>query len=112
MKRIITFLMCLLILLSGCEKRREEEATEPETIPEETVDVNDVNPLDSYNAVYLWGADPGLGIRTLHELGYTGEGINVAYIDQPINDVPDYEIADSLVYNFNLADKIWEQLLV
>lgn len=105
MKRIITFLMCLLILLSGCEKRQEEEATEPETIPEETVDVNDVNPLDSYNAVYLWGADPGLGIRTLHELGYTGEGINVAYIDQPINDVPDYEIADSLVYNFNLADK-------
>ncbi|MBQ1307186.1 MAG: hypothetical protein IIY56_03430 [Erysipelotrichaceae bacterium] len=105
MKKIAVMLMCLLMLLSGCGNKQEEETIEPEDIPEETVEVGDVNPLDSYNALYLWGADPGLGIRTLHELGYTGEGINVAYIDQPINDVPDYEIADSVVYNKNIADE-------
>ena len=103
MKKTIMLLMCLLVLLTGCGKSQEEEITEPEVVTEETVDVSDVNPLDSYSALYLWGADPGLGVRTLHELGYTGKGVNVAYIDQPINDVPDYEITDNVVYNLNIA---------
>jgi hypothetical protein len=34
--------------------------------------------------VLEWGKDPGIGIRKLHEMGYTGKGVNVAYIDQPL----------------------------
>lgn len=30
-----------------------------------------------------WGKNPGLGLKALHEQGYTGKGVNVAYIDQP-----------------------------
>jgi len=30
------------------------------------------------------GADPGLGIRSLHATGITGKGVNVALIDQPL----------------------------
>ena len=101
-QKIVVVLLCLLMLMSGCGNRKEE--TETEQVPENITTVDGVNPLDSYDALYLWGADPGLGVRTLHELGYTGEGINVAYIDQPINDTPDYEIADSVVYNNNIAD--------
>lgn len=32
-----------------------------------------------------WGKDPGLGVRDLHKAGYTGKGVTVAYIDQPIH---------------------------
>lgn len=31
-----------------------------------------------------YGKDPGLGVKKLHQLGYTGKGVNVAYIDQPL----------------------------
>lgn len=37
---------------------------------------------DIAEAVLENGKNPGLGIRTLHEQGITGEGINVAIIDQ------------------------------
>ncbi|HPD01418.1 MAG TPA: peptidase S8, partial [Acetivibrio sp.] len=30
------------------------------------------------------GKDPGLGIRDLHNQGITGQGVNVAIIDQPL----------------------------
>jgi hypothetical protein len=30
------------------------------------------------------GKDPGLGVRSLHELGITGRGIGIAIIDQPL----------------------------
>ncbi len=32
-----------------------------------------------------YGKDPGLCVKKLHQLGYTGKGVNVAYIDQPIS---------------------------
>lgn len=31
-----------------------------------------------------WGKNPGLGLKELHKQGYTGKGVNVAYIDQPL----------------------------
>ena len=31
-----------------------------------------------------YGKDPGLGISELHKLGYTGKGVSIAYIDQPL----------------------------
>lgn len=33
-----------------------------------------------------WGKDPGLNVDVLHELGYTGKGAVIAYVDQPIHD--------------------------
>lgn len=36
--------------------------------------------------------NPGLGIRALHRQGITGKGVNVAIIDQPLNDThPEYK---------------------
>ncbi|WP_113673506.1 S8/S53 family peptidase [Vallitalea guaymasensis] len=31
-----------------------------------------------------YGKDPGLGVRDLHEMGLTGKGVSIAYIDQPL----------------------------
>lgn len=31
-----------------------------------------------------FGKDPGLGVGELHKLGYTGKGVNIAYIDQSL----------------------------
>ena len=42
------------------------------------------------------GKNPGLGVRTLHEMGYTGSGVSIAIIDQGLN--PDHiEYADNLM---------------
>ena len=38
------------------------------------------------NALLEWGKDPGLNVDVLHELGYTGKGAVIAYVDQPIHD--------------------------
>ncbi|QUH30003.1 S8/S53 family peptidase [Vallitalea guaymasensis] len=32
-----------------------------------------------------YGKDPGLGVRDLHEIGLTGKGVSIAYIDQPLS---------------------------
>ncbi len=37
-----------------------------------------------------WGKDPGLNVSVLHDLGYTGKGAVIAYIDQPIADHEQY----------------------
>lgn len=34
--------------------------------------------------VLEYGKDPGLGVKKLHEMGYNGTGVSVAYIDQPL----------------------------
>ncbi len=34
--------------------------------------------------VMEWGKDPGLSIRKFHEKGYTGKGVRIAYVDQPL----------------------------
>lgn len=47
-----------------------------------------------------WGKDPGLGIRTLHERGITGKGVNIGIIDQTL--VPHNEYAGRLRLYRNL----------
>ncbi len=42
------------------------------------------------------GKNPGLGLRTLHQLGLDGDGINMAIIDDPLMAHPEYE--DNIVY--------------
>jgi subtilisin family serine protease len=42
-----------------------------------------------------YGKDPGLGVRALQQAGFTGKGVAVAYIDQPIStDHPAFADAD------------------
>ena len=44
------------------------------------------------NELMVAAMNPGLGVRTLHQQGITGTGINVAIIDQPIYlDHPEYD---------------------
>lgn len=47
-----------------------------------------------------WGKNPGLGLKALHEQGYTGKGVNVAYIDQPLGNLshPAYRNVDLHYY--------------
>ncbi len=37
-----------------------------------------------WQAIMETGKNPGLGIRSLHEAGITGRGVNIAIIDQPL----------------------------
>lgn len=48
--------------------------------------------------VLQWGMNPGLGLRKLHQLGYTGEGVNIAYIDQPLTKDHDEFASTNLTY--------------
>ena len=48
------------------------------------------------------GKNPGLGVRSLHEKGFTGKGINVAIIDQPLG--PHKEYDDRVVSNIIVDD--------
>ncbi|ODU56955.1 MAG: hypothetical protein ABT01_02905 [Clostridium sp. SCN 57-10] len=41
-----------------------------------------------------WGKNPGLGVSALHERGFTGKGIKVAYIDQPLGKTLHEELTD------------------
>lgn len=36
------------------------------------------------------GKNPGLGLRDLHEAGYTGQGVNVGIVDQPLSGHAEY----------------------
>jgi len=39
----------------------------------------------SPKAYLEWGKNPGLGLRELHQKGYTGKGVNIAYVDQNLS---------------------------
>lgn len=41
---------------------------------------------DNFNPEQImeWGKNPGLGINDLHKQGYTGKGVNIAYVDQTL----------------------------
>lgn len=54
--------------------------------------------------------NPGLGIRQLHEQGFTGKGVNMAIIDQPLGMHQEY--ADNLigqVHDINAEDVGWNE---
>lgn len=109
MKKIIIILLSVLMLttLSGCkgeQKPVEQERVQEETeVVEEQTDVQ-ISELELLQAIERWGVDPGLGISTLHKLGYTGKGVNVAYCDQPIDEPFHDEIKDSIVSYTNNTD--------
>lgn len=53
--------------------------------------------------------DPGLGVRGLHEYGITGEGVNVAIIDQNLQlDHPEY--ADSIAAYYESDYDYWDEV--
>ena len=47
-----------------------------------------------------WGKNPGLNMDVLHELGYTGKGAVIAYVDQPIGPHEEYA-GDNFHYTNN-----------
>ena len=53
------------------------------------------------------GKDPGLGVRELHEQGITGEGVNVAIIDQNLLlDHPEYADRVAAYYDSGCGEEI------
>lgn len=54
-----------------------------------------------------WGKDPGLGVKQLHEMGLTGVGTAVAYVDQPLGEeITHDELKDiDLHYNSDLDEE-------
>lgn len=54
------------------------------------------------------GKNPGLGVRSLHEQGITGQGVNVAIIDQKLlTDHPEYAAAIAAYYDSG-TDPTWD----
>ena len=53
--------------------------------------------------------DPGLGIRALHEQGFTGKGVKMAIIDQPLGEHQEYSsnITEHYDINANKMGKGW-----
>ena len=49
------------------------------------------------------GMNPGLGVRALHQKGYTGQGVNVAIIDQELIRFDHPEFNGKIVEYFNLC---------
>jgi subtilisin family serine protease len=125
-----SFIIGVIFLLIGCEKNEPIifQKIEPISSVEPFQDIrfkdltNIENQLDSdmirtlkYNEKTVWplsyeryadeimemGKDPGLGIRSIHALGITGQNVNVAIIDQ--NLCADYhpEYTDNIVEYFD-----------
>lgn len=72
--------------LSAMDLRGKEDVVNTLTFDSETKwPSSDKMPL-GFDPVKLLelGKDPGLGVKKLHQLGNTGKGVNVAYIDQPL----------------------------
>lgn len=59
---------------------------------------NDITPED----LIEYGKDPGLGIRELHRLGYTGKGISVALFDQPL--MLNHESYNNVNYSYTVLN--------
>ena len=55
------------------------------------------------DALLEWGKDPGLGVDILHQLGYTGSGAVIAYVDQPLHQ-PLHEEYDDLAHYINTCE--------
>ncbi len=55
------------------------------------------------------GKNPGLGVRDLHAQGITGEGVNVAIIDQPLALPGHEEFADRIAAYYDSGCEVSEQ---
>lgn len=56
-------------------------------------------------ALIEWGKDPGLNVEVLHEMGYTGKGAVIAYIDQPAGAHEQYNSANVHYTNNAIKDE-------
>ena len=56
-------------------------------------------------ALIEWGKDPGLNVYVLHEMGYTGKGAVIAYIDQPAGAHEQYNSVNLHYTNNAIKDK-------
>ena len=70
-------------------------------------EMNKMPTTDNYQPNYILeaGKNPGLGVRSIHEQGITGKGVNVAIIDEPfymITGHPEYK--DKIVEYVNMTD--------
>ena len=54
-------------------------------------------------ALMEWGKEPGLNVDILHEHGFTGKGMTVAYVDQPFSDHE--QIQGANIHYTNNADQ-------
>ena len=91
MKRFISIILVLLILV-GCATK--DKTDNNSSIPDE---------LKNLDELTLWGVNPGLGVDILHEHGFTGEGINIAYIDQALFEPLHEEFNEDKIIYTNLS---------
>lgn len=108
MKKIIIVLFVLL-LLCGCNTKETIEVKEE---IEEVQEVVEEQPKEEYDYLYfedahtIWGADPGLGIDVLHNLGYKGKGSIIAYCDTKIQlDHEQFKDADIIYEDFPAGER-------
>lgn len=74
------------------------------TFSDRTVFSNTMPASYDPEALLEWGKDPGLNVEVLHNLGYTGKGAVIAYVDQPAGAHSQYD-GDNihLTNNTNIA---------
>ena len=108
MKKLLIIWLVMLILC-GCTNKTVNEQKE-ESIKEETIEEK---PVEEYDCLYfedthiIWGADPGLGIDVLHDLGYKGKGSVIAYCDGKVQlDHEQFKDADIIYEDFPAGKKI------
>lgn len=106
MKKLFICVLSLLMLLCLVSCKNNDSSNETDQTDDENQEVIDVedeefSEIELLKGIERWGIEPGLGIKTLHELGYTGKGVNVAYCDQSINEPFPDEIKNAIVYYQN-----------
>jgi subtilisin family serine protease len=81
--RFIALLVSLTLLLSSIVTTNVFAGTSSEQSSDQGKynSLKDTSP--DAQAIINYGKGPGLGIKKLHEQGYTGKGVTIAYIDQP-----------------------------
>lgn len=56
-----------------------------------------------------WGKNPGLGLKELHDKGYTGKGVNIAYVDQNLSSKRHSELKDVDLHYYTDVIKKYNQ---
>lgn len=118
---VLLILVGILLANSHCERASQEEKSKHTIEPFDDVRSKDLSKVDlsaregliatlKFNQETIWpeqakmppesdpkkiladAMNPGLGVRGLHQQGITGQGVNVAIIDQPLlPDHPEYD---------------------
>jgi len=102
-KKITLVFIVLTILFGtiGCKKKEETVQNNKEVIENKTGGASSIDDLD---ATLSYGVDPGLGVKVLHELGYTGGDVVIAYADQGIKQPFNEEYKDNIIEYHDLTE--------